>query len=171
LVFNEQHPVTGWDIWVLPMNGDPQPLIVTPAVELGPRFSPDGRWLAYFSDESGRNEVYVRPFPDVNEMRWTISTVGGWSPVWSRDGQELFYMNGAAVMAVPVEAHGETFVAGTPRLLFEGPFDTTQDQNFDVSPDGTWFVMVEADPDTTPSRFHVVQNWFEELKRLVPIDN
>ncbi len=171
LVFNEQHPVTGWDIWVLPMSGDPQPLLVTPAVELGPRFSPDGRWLAYFSDESGRKEVYVRPFPDVNEMRWTISTVGGWSPVWSRDGQELFYMNGAAVMAVPVEAHGETFVAGTPRLLFEGPFDTTQDQNFDVSPDGTWFVMVEADPDTTPSRFHVVQNWFEELKRLVPTNN
>ena len=79
-------------------------------------------------------------------------------------------MDGARVMAVPVQGQGTTFVAGTPELLFEGPFDVSQDQNFDVSADGTYFVMVEVDPDTRPNRFQVVTNWFEELRRRVPVN-
>ena len=77
-------------------------------------------------------------------------------------------MNAAAVMAVPVQTRGPRFVAGTPEFLFDGPFDTTQDMNFDISPDGTRFVMVEADPDASPTRLQVVLNWAEELKTKLP---
>jgi hypothetical protein len=97
-----------------------------------------------------------------------VSTAGGHSPVWyPDDGRELFYMNGPGLMAVPVEAEAAAFVAGTPALLFTGPFDTTQDNNYDIAPDGASFVMVEANPDTRPTRLHLVLNWSEELKRLV----
>jgi serine/threonine-protein kinase len=168
LFYNEDHPASGMNIWVLPLGGEPRPVLVTPDREEYPTVSPDARWLAYQSNESGRFEVYVRPLPDVNQGRWTISTAGGHSPVWSRDGQELFYMDGTAMMTVPVDARGAVFVAGTPKLLFDGPFDPTQLGNYDVSADGTRFVMVHADPDATPNRFNIVQNWFEELKRLVP---
>ena len=142
LIFQEDAPPTRYDIWVVPRGGQPQSLVSTAGNDLGGRFSPDGRWLAYYSNESGRNEVYVRPFPKVNEQKWMISTSGGQTPVWSPDGRELFYMNGTAMMAVAVETRGTTYVAGKPQLLFDGPFDTTQDINFDISPDGTRFVMV-----------------------------
>ena len=79
------------------------------ARENNPKLSPDSRWIAYDSNESGRNEVYVRPFPNVNEQRWALSTAGGWSPVWAADGSEIFYMNGAAMMAVRVKTDGGTF--------------------------------------------------------------
>ena len=170
LLFGKPEPSTQNDIWLFTLDGDARAVVATAADELGARLSPDGRWLAYFSEESGRDEVYVRPFPNVDAAKETVSTVGGWSPVWSPDGRELFYMDGARVMAVPVQGQGTTFVAGTPELLFEGPFDVSQDQNFDVSADGTYFVMVEVDPDTRPNRFQVVTNWFEELRRRVPVN-
>jgi Tol biopolymer transport system component len=94
--------------------------------------------------------------------------MGGGSPVWSPDGRELFYMNGTSMMTVSVEARGADFVAGKPRLLFDGPFDTSQDINFDISPDGKRFVMVEADPDAKPTKINVVINWIEELKTRAP---
>jgi serine/threonine-protein kinase len=168
LIFQEELPASKYDIWVAPRGEDPRRLVSTPGKDIGGKLSPDARWLAYYSDESGREEVYVRPFPDVNAQRWTVSTTGGWSPVWSPDGRELFYVNGAAMMAVAVEVQGTYFVAGKPQLLFDGPFDATQDMNFDISPDGTYFVMVVADPDARPTRVNVVLNWHEELKRLVP---
>jgi Tol biopolymer transport system component len=104
----------------------------------------------------------------VNAQKWTVSTGGGDSPVWSPDGRELFYENDAAIMVVAVQTQGAKFAAGKPQLLFDGPFDTTQNPNFDVSPDGQHFVMVEADPDATPNRLQIVVNWPEELKKLVP---
>ena len=169
LIFMEQHATNGWDIWMVSAGGDPEPLIATSANEMNARLSADGRWLAYHSDESGRAEIYVRPFPNVNERRWTISVRGGISPVWSSDRRELFYMNGADVMAVSVDTIEGTFTAGTPERLFDGPFDTTQADNFDISPDGTHFVMIEADPDARPSRFQLVINWSQELKERVPV--
>ncbi len=168
LVFQEDDPASGYDIWVAPRDGDPRSLVSTTGVDIGGKLSPDGKWLAYYSNESGRNEVYVRPFPNVNEQKWTVSTAGGQTPVWSPDGRELFFMNGTAMMSVDVETRGPGFLAGKPQFLFDGPFDTTQDLNFDISPDGTHFVMVEADPDAKPTRLQIVLNWSAELNRLVP---
>ncbi len=167
-LFQVEDPMTGWDIWGLPTDGEPEPLIATAANEMHGAPSSDGRWLAYSSDETGRFEVYVRPFPNVDDGKSTISTDGGQSPRWSPDGRELFYMKGAELLAVPVEIREDTFVPGAPEVLFDGPFDTTQDHNFDVFPDGESFVMVEADPDARPSRINIVLNWFEELKERVP---
>ena len=166
LVYSQASQSTDFDIWTTRVGEAPNPLIATPARENNPKLSPDSRWIAYDSNESGRNEVYVRPFPNVNEQRWALSTAGGWSPLWAADGREIFYMNGAAMMAVPVKTDGGTFAAGKPEALFDGPFDTTQDDNFDVFPDGNHFVMVETDPDANPMRINVVQNWAAEVARV-----
>jgi serine/threonine-protein kinase len=170
LLFQSQDPVTQFNIWLLPVEGSPRPLLATKANEMGGRFSPDGRWLTYQSDESGRSEIYVRPFPKVDEQRWTISNGGGNSPVWSHDGHQIFYMNGTVMMAVSIQAGERSFLASKPQFLFDGPFDATQTFNFDVLPDGKHFIMVEADPDATPTQLQVVTNWFEELKHRVPVN-
>ena len=166
LAFHDDHATNGTDIWVMEREGDLRPLVVTPASELNMKFSPDGRWIAFWALESGRSEVYVRPFPNVDAGKWTVSTAGGHSPVWSRDGRELFYTNGASLMAVSVDGRGSSLLAGTPARLFDGPFDTTQDDNYDVFPDGMTFVMVEADPDARPTRLQVILNWSQELSQL-----
>ena len=168
LLFMMEDSNRRWDIWGRRDGGQPEPIVATAPNEMQARLSPDGQWLAYHSDESGRNEVYVQPFPNVTEGRWTISTDGGHSPVWSPDGTELFFMNGTELWAVSGEADGKTFEAGVPEVLFDGPYATTQAGNFDVFPDGDHFVMVEADPDAEPSRLHIIQGWFEELKARVP---
>jgi serine/threonine-protein kinase len=155
------------DIWVMPRRGPPRPLIATPHEERAARLSPDGRWVAYHSNESGRLEVYVRPFPNVDDGKWTISTAGGRRPVWSPDGQELFYALGAALMRVPVTIRGAGFAAGTPEQLFSGPFELAT-TDFSISPDGKYFVMVESDPGARPTQVQVVLNWTEELTRLAP---
>ncbi len=166
LIFLDDHPTNRFDIWVMTLDADPRPLVATGAHELMVRLSPDERWLAYVSDESGRYEVYVRPFPNVDERKWTISTGGGVEPVWSTTGRELFYMNGMAMMAVAIEVRGATLDVAAPELLFTGPFETGS-PSFDISPDGTYFVMVEADPDAKPTQIQVVLNWAGELNRLV----
>ena len=167
LIYQEQVPGTDYNLWVAPRGGPPRILVATDARDLDGKLSPDVQWLAYYSTESGRHEVYVRPFPNVNDHKWTISTSGGWSPLWSPDGRELFYMNGTSMMVVAVEKRGASFVSGKPQLLFDGPFDTTQDMNVDISPDGRSFVMVEADPDAKPTKVNVILNWSEELARIV----
>jgi serine/threonine-protein kinase len=164
LVYAGYDPESGNDIWALPPNGDPLPLLTTRANELSPKLSPDARWLAYMSDESGRFEVYVRPFPNVDDGKWVLSTDGGEFPVWSPTSRELFYMNGTTMMSVPVQLQG-TFSADTPQPLFTGPFETGSTQ-FDIFPAGSHFVMVEADPDARPTHINVVVNWAEELKGL-----
>ena len=165
-------PVLGYDIWVLPLDGTrtPQVFLKTPAIETNPHFSPDGHWLAYVSDESGRNEVYVQPFPGPGG-KWTISTNGGNEPVWSRDARELFYRNGDAVMSVPITFQ-PTFAAGVPRLLFRSDFEPTGTgtSGYDVSLDGRRFLMIQpSEPEPPATQVSVVINWFEELRRLVPV--
>ena len=104
LVFREEHPTNRSDIWILPRTGDPRPLIATSAHELSASLSPDERWLAYQSNESGRQEIYVRPFPNVDDGKWTVSTRGGLSPVWSPTGRELFYLNGISPHHLTIHA-------------------------------------------------------------------
>jgi serine/threonine-protein kinase len=154
------------DIWIKTGDDEPRPLIATAAIENAARLSPDNRWLAYMSDESGRPEIYVRPFPDVDAGKWLVSTDGGVFAVWSPSGKELFYMNGTTMMAVAIEARGTSLSIGRPEALFSGPFETGSPQ-FDVMPDGRHFIMVEADPDARPTQIHVILNWMEEVKRAV----
>ena len=144
--------------------------------ELNAEISPDGRWLAYQSNESGRPEVHVRPFPDVNSGHWQISTDGGIRPLWARNGRELFYSTPTgALMRVAVQG-GPSFTADRPTRLFEGLyFDYAQTggspgRTYDVSPDGKRFLMIKEgrEANGTPPSIVVVQNWTEELKRLVP---
>jgi hypothetical protein len=130
--------------------------------------------VVYDSDESGQFEVYVRPFPDAYRgSRWQVSAAGGRQPVWSRDGRELFYRDfSGALMSVPVAA-GPGFAPGRPVRLFEGTGYVGAGaqgggRTYDVSPDGSRFLMVRTgDQSTTP--LVVVLNWFEELERLAPI--
>ena len=146
-------------------------LVETPFDEENLAFSPDGRFLAYDSNESGRAEVYVRPYPRVSDGRWQVSTGGGTAPLWTRGGRELVYTDGAnRLTAVPVETTGPTFRAGAPATLFDTA--NVSDRVYDVTPDGQRFLLIKegagGNPQTPPPSFVVVLNWLEELKRLVP---
>jgi serine/threonine-protein kinase len=147
-----------------------EPLVRTPAKDNGAVLSVDGHYLAYESDESGRFEVYVRPFPRVNEGRWQVSTSGGSDPVWSRSGQELFYVDpSGSLMAAPVQLSPSTFSSGRPARLIDLGSDNPV---YDVSPDGERFLVVKnlslASQSHAPARMVVVLNWLEELKQRVP---
>jgi serine/threonine-protein kinase len=149
-----------------------QPFLQTSFNESAPRFSPDGHWLAYISNESGRYEVYVQPYPGPGG-KWQISTDGGTEPVWNPKGRELFYRSDSKMMAVDI-ATQPGFAVGKPRMLFEGGYVPTPYTfpNYDVSSDGQRFLMlkpVEAG-DAAPTQIIVVLNWFEELKRRVPTE-
>ena len=138
--------------------------------EGGGSFSPDGRWLAYVSDESGRNEIFVQPYPGPGG-KWQVSTEGGTEPLWNRNGRELFYRSGNTMMTVETTTEPR-FAVGTPRRLFEGEYvaiEFPQLADYDVSADGQRFLMVK-EIDRTPStaQINVVLNWFQELQRLVP---
>jgi serine/threonine-protein kinase len=160
------------DISFLRLQGQrkPEPFLHTAFNEYAPRFSPDGRWLAYVSDESGRDEVYVQAFPGPSG-KVQVSIEGGTEPVWNPRGRELFYRNGQKMMVVTVTTN-PTFTASKPRLLFEKPYAMTYRpdawQNYDVSPDGQHFLMVKAEQELAATQINVVLNWFEELKRRVP---
>ena len=169
LIFARLVASAGGDIGVLPLTGEGQAefVIDTPFEERHPALSPDGRWLAYTSDESGRIEVYVQPFPDL-DGKWQLSTEGGTEPVWSPKGHELFYRNGDKMMAVGYEAD-PTFSPSRPLLLFEGTYlSNPWDANYSVTPDGQRFVMIQVEQQQGRNQINVVLNWFEELKRLVP---
>ena len=172
LAFSEQDPATGWDIWVLGLEGErkPRPFLQTASNESSPKFSPDGRWLAYASDESGRQEIYVRPFPGPGR-KWQISTEGGTEPVWARNGQELFYRNGDKMMAAAVETK-PAFAAAKPKLLFAAHYEKSPYPflaDYDVTPDGWRFLMIRAsEQESAPTQLNVVLNWSDEVRRLVP---
>jgi eukaryotic-like serine/threonine-protein kinase len=158
---HESRPETGMDLVVLRLeDGTAEDFLATRADEWLPRVSPDGRWVAYVSNISGADEVYVLP-SDRASAPQLVSVGGGADPVWSRDVTEMYYRRGNAILAVTI-ATAPTFTAGRPTELFTGPYDFTQQNNWDAGPDGR-FVMVKADPATT-RQFQVVLSWFEEVK-------
>jgi eukaryotic-like serine/threonine-protein kinase len=198
LIFRQQETpppklgtLPGMDLLLLPLGGErhPRPLVQTQFNELNAEVSRDGHWLAYESNESGRNEIYVRPFPNVDAGKQQVSTNGGTQPLWARNGQELFYESMGTLTRVPVKT-GSTFERGTPEKVFDGspylvrPPGGQPGRMYDVSADGQRFLMIKeispsnaspgfvaaggADERLTSARIILVQNWFEELKRLVP---
>jgi serine/threonine protein kinase/Tol biopolymer transport system component len=162
--FYDVHPETGRDIWSFDVEAqESRPYLVTPNNERAPRISPDGRWLAYISNETGLDEVYVESLPE-RGRKWTISTDGGTEPVWSGDGRELFYRQGDLMMVVDVVL-GTEFSAGKPRLLFEGRFDVgvIGNPDYDVTADGKRFLMLKRSEATAPVKLHVILNWAQAL--------
>jgi len=140
----------------------------TPFVQIEPTFSPDGLWLAHASNNSGRYEVYVQPFPGPGG-KWQISTEGGREPVWARNARELFYRNGSKMMIVDLTTQ-PSFRAAKPRILFEGRYaaDTLARRSYGVTPDGQNFVMLKpSEQELSATQINVVLNWFEDLKRRV----
>jgi serine/threonine-protein kinase len=166
IAYTEFRPDTGYDVMVLPMQGDrkPRPVAQRPFNETLPAFSPDGKWLALITDESGKFEVYIQPFPGPGE-RVQISTAGGESPVWARGGGELFYIAGRAMMAVDI-ATSPALKVSKPRVLFNIPAGTGG-FGLDVTPDGQKFLMIQTPPPTPAKRFQLVLNWAEDLKKQV----
>ncbi len=162
LVAFSQQTRAGYDIGLVASGGGPpRPFLATSLEELMPRFSPDGKWIAYVSRESGQADVYVRPYPGPGE-RSLVSSKGGDEPAWSPDGRELFYREAGRMMAVAIRAEPQ-FVAGAPQVLFEGLFEPGNEfVNFDVAPDGQRFLMVKG-PEAAPLQIVVVPDWFDEL--------
>jgi eukaryotic-like serine/threonine-protein kinase len=166
------------DIIVLPMEGErvKKPLLQEKFLEINPQVSPDGRWMAYTSNESRQNQVYVRPFPQVESGRWPVSTNGGSEPRWSHTGRELFYRGDDSMMAVAVETE-PTFKLGVPKTLFKGAYYSYMSHNWDLSRDGKRFLMIKPMQSTSETsaappprpKITIVVNWFEELKQRVPV--
>jgi Tol biopolymer transport system component len=145
-------------------------LVGTPAAEGNPALSPDGRWLAYSSDESGASEVYVRPFPDAASARWQVSTTGGSEPIWANSGRELFYRSGKnEIMAAEIPA-GPTFVVGSQRALFSAaPYLSLGFfPSYSVSPDDRRFLMIREGSSPQISELILAENWLEELTTRAP---
>jgi serine/threonine-protein kinase len=171
-LYSEIHFKTARDIFFIALEGDrkPQVYLQTPYDETTPRLSPDGRHVAYVSDESGRNEVYVQPFTG-SGVKYQISAEGGAEVVWGKTG-ELFYRSGGRLMAVSVRTHPSLEI-GRPRLLFEGNYllSSGRTANYDVSADGQQFLMLKPAEAhaSTPSLINLIQNWSEELKRKAPV--
>ncbi len=181
LAFHQLNPDTSWDIMTLTMEGDeksgwkpgePKPFLNTPFGELAPAFSPDGRWLAYMSNESGSFEVYVRPFPGPGG-KWQISTGGGGLPKWSRNARELFYRTAdSKIMVVNYTASGDSFHAEKPRLWSPGQFTNRGGGvNFDLHPDGKRFAVLKTpgtESQPAANRVTFIFNFFDELRRKLP---
>jgi len=148
-------------------NGTATTLLEKTAVEARPSLSPDGQWVAYQSSESGRPEIYVRPFPGVDTGKWQVSTggVANKTPRWTRDGRSLLFGDATGLMEVSIET-SQTFKASSPQRVLTWPPGAISD--FDVSGDGTKFLVVKmVDGGAAPGQLNVVLNWTEELKRLV----
>ena len=150
--------------------GERVELVASDFSELAPALSPDGGWMAYSSNEPGQNEIFVVPFPNVGDARWAVSVGGGREPLWSRDGRELFYLAGNGdLVAVPIRTE-TVFAAGTPTVLFSGSGYriSTFHRQYDVTPDGERFLFIRRVGANQQSRMILVQNFFEELRRVVP---
>jgi serine/threonine-protein kinase len=170
LAFVRQGPATTGDVYVVPLDGSgpPRPIVNGAAYEGGPQFAPSGRWLAFTSDESGRSEVYVRPYPGP-DRRWQVSTDGGNYPRWA-DNNELFYRSGNRMMVVNVSGTSELTLS-PPSIVFEDRYSFAGAQsvaNYDVTPDGRRFVMSKEESDS--GRLNLILNWFEDLRRLAPVE-
>jgi len=165
------------DLMILPLEGSdsagwkagaPTVFVKTPAGEQSPTFSPDGRWIAYFSDESGRNEVYVRPFPGPGG-KWQVSTQGGTYPTWSRTRQELFYATlDQHIMVVPYRVEGSSFQAGKPIQWTETAFTTGGFRRFTLNPAGDRFAIGKQPEAQNNGQIVFIFNFFDELRRIAP---
>ena len=189
LAFVERHPETNQDIWTLPLEGSgtdhlelgkPEPFLRTPAAEGFPAFSPDGRWLAYSSDESGARQVYVRRFSGGTSGKWQVSTEGGTNPIWSPNGRELFFLSGdRKVMVSSYTTKDGSFIAEKPApwcnlQTIRLPNVTLDSSMLDVAPDGKRFaVLVPAytESQKPPTHVNVLFNFFDELRRTTPEGN
>ena len=177
MLFAEESRPLNVDVMVLPLEaagsgwrvGKPWALLSGPSIESGAVFSPDGRWIAYSSNESGRSEVYVQPFPGPGAKR-LISTGGGTSPTWSRSKQELFYGVNGRIMVAAFTVAADTFHSETPRLWSEGRYQTRGSRRmFDLHPDGERLALAPA--PRTPGRSNpdsvvFVFNFFDELRGI-----
>jgi Tol biopolymer transport system component len=177
VVIAELTPTMGHDLMLLDIDGIRRvtPLLQTPFNELSGTVSPDGHWLAYESDSTGRFEISVRPFPNASAGHWQVSTAGGTRPVWAHSGKELFFFGAdGTLMRVPVDATATVWNAGVPTKLLESRYYTgtgNPNRSYDVSPDGQRFLMIKAasaDPTTLPPSIVVVLHFDQELQRLVP---
>ena len=169
LVFMRSTQETSFDIMKLSLRNPTEirPLLQTSAYEGGARLSPDGRWLVYISNESGQNEVYLRPFPAL-DRRWTISTQGGTQALWNPNGKEIFYRNGDKMMSVDLTNTPEVKLSA-PRVLFEQRYAFGAGitmANYDVTRDGQRFIMVKD--ESGAARLNIVLNWLSELTRMAP---
>jgi serine/threonine-protein kinase len=170
LAFRMISEETGYDIWMLPMDGKKKPwaYLQTKAFESWPKFSPNGKWISYVSDESGQLEVYVRPSQPSIRIHQQVSNDGGQEPLWSPDGREVYYMKQNKIVAVPFQGEPSLKV-GKPRTVLEGDFLFIPGHDYlggyDISPDGRRFLVVTGGE---PKTMTVVLNWFEELRRKVP---
>ena len=160
LAYYEINPETGRDIWVVTPDAEPRPLLVTDADEAQPTFSPDGQWLAFSSDRSGRNEIYLVGYPTPG-AEYAVSTSGGLEPIWSETGDAIFYRSGNALMRVALTLTNPP-QAGAPELVFEGVYDSTAggDLHYSAAPDRSRFLMVTND---SARRVRTVFNWFTDL--------
>jgi Tol biopolymer transport system component len=169
ILYSEQDPKTSLDLWVLPLSEEqkPFPFLQTDFDEVHAQFSPDGKWIAYSSNESGMWQVYVRSFPDRGE-KWPVSTSGGAQPRWRRDQKQLFYISADKMMVVDVKMDGAKFEAGVPKALFDlrfrpgfpGPRNW-----YTVSEDGQRFLVTTNLEEATARPTTVVLNWTADLKR------
>jgi Tol biopolymer transport system component len=152
----------GSQIWVQPQGGKPQVFLESRFTKTEPQFSADGRWIAFQSNDTGKDEIYVVPYPGPGGKS-QVSIDGGRYPRWAHNGRELFFRSGDKMMVVDVET-GATFRAGTPKMLFEKP------GTYDVSADGKRFLMIKPDTGAQgqPGEMQIVVNWFEEVGRRAP---
>ena len=165
LAYVTSDPATKQDIYVIPLAGDrrPQPFLHSPANESAPAFSPDSKWLAYESNHSGRNEIYITPFPE-GGAQYQVSTSGGERPVWRRDGKEIFYREGLRLMSVEVTTNKDHIDLGTPRTLFEVAVRALNGRWYDVSPDGRLLTNTSRE-NTQAKNFGLVVNWPAKLSK------
>jgi dipeptidyl aminopeptidase/acylaminoacyl peptidase len=166
LAYEAPSAATGWDVWILPLEGDrrPFPFLLTKANEADAAFSPDGKWIAYVSTESGKSDVYAVPFPGPGE-RIPISTAGGRDPRWRGDGKEIFYTaEDGKLMAVPIKA-GTALEPGVPVALFETRTRNQGGWRYDVTPDGQRFLVITKVQEQEALPMTVVVNWTAGLKR------
>jgi len=173
LFFQESETPTGFDIWLMDLSSEfqTQKLLGSSANELHPSISPDSQWLAYASDETGQWEVYVRPFPE-SARKIRISTEGGWEPIWSPDGKKIYFRNLNGTSIFEVQFDSDKAEAGKPEILIEGPFKEGlfYGPMYDLAPDGRFLVLTKNTQEFRPTEIRVIQNWLEELKRLVPVN-
>ncbi|HEV2116196.1 MAG TPA: hypothetical protein VGR48_09250, partial [Terriglobales bacterium] len=158
---------TNWDIWALPMFGDrkPFPVVSTQFPDVSPSLSPEGKWLAYANNESGRVEVYIQPFPN-GSGRWQVSTAGGTRPTWRKDGKELFFQTpDQQMMAVDVRENGASLQLGTPHALFKATTVSAPEGPYAVSADGKKFIMNTVTTQGGSEPLTLVTNWTADLRK------